>query len=152
MLEGTHELVVNGVRKRVGIRKVNIASEGAAAFFTTNQEDLVRIIDIGSGTVNCATVIDGQFIDLESFTLEYGAEQGEINAIAQALSSRLKGIWHQNERIHVVGGSAEQLVHEMESEFPCAFVHYPFQNDPKFANAIGFHVIGEALYEGNQVR
>jgi plasmid segregation protein ParM len=148
MLKGRHELIINGKERKIFIRNVEISAEGAVSFFTTEKAALTRILDIGSGTINGATIKNGKFIDLESFTIQGGMNDGDPEAIAEVIESRIKGLWNDHDRIHLVGGGAE-IVSQYLS-IPGAFVHYPFENEPKFANAIGLYLLGELLHERNK--
>ncbi|MEE6450549.1 ParM/StbA family protein [Gottfriedia acidiceleris] len=145
MLLGNHELIVNGRRKEFYIENVGVSAEGAVAYFTTEKEYLTRIIDIGSGTINGATIKNGKFIDLESFTIQGGMNDGDPALIADVIHSKLKGLWSEDDSMHLIGGGAESVSKHLN--FPGSFVHYPFENEPKFANAIGLYLLGELLHE-----
>jgi plasmid segregation protein ParM len=78
MLKKEHTITVNGITKTFTIRNVNVAPEGAAAYWCLKENiEKVRIIDVGSGTVNCSTINEGRFIDRDSFTLSFGANSEE---------------------------------------------------------------------------
>lgn len=72
MLLGSHDLSLNGVKKTIIINRVEVAAEGGAAFWSNPQTGLVRIIDAGSATINCASLVDGKYIDKDSFTINFG--------------------------------------------------------------------------------
>jgi len=74
LLSGEHDITINNKKRIINIRNVEVASEAGAAFWSNPRQGKVRVIDIGSGTVNAATLIDGRYIDKESFTIKDGLE------------------------------------------------------------------------------
>src|SRR5690606_1857500 len=57
---GEHTITVNGVEKTFTISRCEIAAEGASSYWSNSQMGLVRIVDLGSGTCNFATLLDGR--------------------------------------------------------------------------------------------
>jgi plasmid segregation protein ParM len=51
MLRGHHSITINERPRSFLIDKVEVAAEGGSAFWSCVQDGLIRIIDIGSGTV-----------------------------------------------------------------------------------------------------
>jgi len=155
LLEGEHTLILNGLQKTFRIRYVQVAAEGAGAFWCSPEEHRkVRIIDIGSGTVNIATIEGGFFIDRESDTLEFGAEShgSNIEAMTGGILSAMRKLCRKGDVIHIVGGVAD-IVHPLVSlEYPHAKVIRPFIGNkgvhPCYANAVGFYRLGELMYGG----
>lgn len=160
MLSGEHTIKVNGITKTFHINKVEVGAEGAAAYFANDIPDsLVRIVDIGSGTINLATVIDGNFIDRESDTLMFGSNTNKTNnleAMSQSIISHTSTKWKKNDRVLVVGGLAEQLKpyiqkHYQQSECikPKIYTNRGAQLvSPVFANAVGFYHLARVIYGG----
>lgn len=148
MLKGKHELIVNGKVKTIYIESVGVVGEGAISYFVTPKDYLTRIIDIGSGTINGATIRNGKFVDKESFTIHGGLENASAFEVASAIHSKLKGLWKETDKIYLVGGGA-RVVKEF-LELPNTYILSPFGNDPKFANAIGLYMLGEELHERNK--
>jgi plasmid segregation protein ParM len=154
MLIGTHDITINGNRKIFTIKSVEIAAEGGAAFWAKPKDGLVRIIDVGSGTVNCASFIQKRFIDKDSFTLTYGmntVKTNDVSEMARGIATQTSKKWNKNDFIWIVGGAAEILTPYIKNFYPNAQTMYPtFQGrevHPVFANAIGFFNIGTAIYE-----
>ncbi|PKR82870.1 ParM/StbA family protein [Heyndrickxia camelliae] len=154
MLKGQHTLTVNGITKTFIINRVECAAECATAYWSNPKEGLVRIIDIGGGTVNYSTVLNGRFIDKDSDTLTFGVNTTKTNnlqALARGISTQLLKKWDQNDKTFLIGGIAEQMVSHLKNYFPNARVLYPIFNrqqiSPIFANAISFYILAVNIYE-----
>jgi plasmid segregation protein ParM len=159
MLQGEHVLKVDYgkgfVKKKFYIRHVNVAAECACVYLTQPKEGLIRIIDIGSGTINCATVRDLMFIDKDSFTIPFGLEtvkNKDYEAIARAIVNQTLNKWSLDDNVWLVGGGANVLFDELKRYFKNIRIHYASfkgeKYDPIFSNAIAFYQIGLMLYEG----
>lgn len=154
LLKGQHELTVNGKRHRVTISGVKVAAEGAAAFWSAPQPGLIRIIDIGSGTVNCATVLDYRYVDRDSFTLLFGLNTNKSEdraAMADGIAREALKKWRRGDRVLLIGGGAEELAPHLQRYFPAAEIHRPALNGrqlhPIYANAIGYYALARGLYD-----
>ncbi|SFT03946.1 ParM/StbA family protein [Marininema halotolerans] len=152
MLTGKHDLIVNGQRKIFRIKQVKVAAEGAAASMAQPVEGLIRILDIGSGTVNGASLLNMRYIDRESFTEPFGLATlgtSDESAIARRVNTiATSKKWKRNDLIRLIGGGAEiaELVNKVKEFFPNAEVFAPKRLSPKFSNAVGFYEIGLMLY------
>ena len=116
---------VNGVRQRISIEEVGIAAEGTGAFMSQPQAGIIRIIDVGSGTVNCATVTDNCHINNASKTFNYGVETSggreNIDGIARGVirsTTELK--WQRADKVYVCGGVTEELLPLISAHYPAA--------------------------------
>ncbi|MGG2091299.1 hypothetical protein AB1283_00850 [Bacillus sp. S13(2024)] len=157
MLLGEHKLLLNGVEKKLYIKRVEVAAEGASAYWCCKDEnELVRIIDVGSGTVNVATVREGQFIDKESFTLGFGAESTktrDLQAMSYGIISALNR-FNKDDPFRLVGGVAEKIKPYLETRFTDCKVIRPTLKvkskltsvHSKFANAVGMYNIAQMVY------
>lgn len=161
MLEGRHTLTVNGEIKTFTIRRVSVAPEGAGAIWSyRGDESKVRIIDVGSGTVNCATISDGRFIDRDSFTLGFGANSEdiyEVGRLAEAIIARTSKRWSPTDCVRVCGGIAELVAPLLDRHFTDVATIQPMIREggnsfravhSVFANAAGFYELARDLYEG----
>jgi plasmid segregation protein ParM len=153
MLAGRHEFTVNGVKRLIYIDRVEVAAEGASAFWCQPQRGLVRIIDVGSGTVNGATLLDGRYIDRDTFTLTFGMntnKSSDIESMANAIITEASKKWERTDYVRVVGGAAHQIAPYLTRHFERANVFTPIIGDrviePVFANAIGFYEIARRVY------
>lgn len=154
MLIGSHSIEVNGIEKSFNINQIHVAAEGASAFFCNPCEGLVRIIDLGSGTCNYSTMIDGRFVDKESGTLHFGVntnKTNDINALARGIATNTLKKWGSNDPVFVVGGIAEQIQTHLTDYYPNIQVLHPVFNkqfvSPIYANAIAFYNIAVNVYE-----
>lgn len=143
MVKGTHTITVNGKRKRVEITDVVVGVEGGSAYLS-NPQRKIHLIDIGSGTINFATVIDGRFINSQSTTIAQGLENTEQDY--ESIAANIKNIvldlgWKDS--IFVMGGGAGVI------PLPYPKFNPIFKSQiyaPEFANAIGYYKIGEQLW------
>jgi plasmid segregation protein ParM len=156
MLKGWHTIIVNGVEKSFHIRNVECAAEGVSSFWSNPQSGLVRILDIGSGTVNYSTVLEGRFIDKDSGTLPFGVNTNKsdnLQALSRGIATHVLKRWNPSDKTFVVGGIAEQILPHLKGYFSNVEVLYPIYNqqyvNPIFANSIAFYIIGVNIYEGS---
>lgn len=154
MLRGSHTIKVNGVEKTFNINRAEIAAECASAYWSNAKSGLVRIIDIGSGTVNYSTVLDGRFIDKDSGTLDFGMNTNKttnLNALSRGIVTHVLKKWKATDQVVIVGGIAETVQSNLKEYLPNIEVLYPIFNQqyvsPIFANAIAFYLIGVNVYE-----
>lgn len=153
MLHGTHDITVNGKRRIFHISDVKVAAEGGAGFWGKPKNGLCRIIDVGSGTVNCASLYDKRYVDKDSFTLTFGmstVKTSNLAEMARGIVTNTSKKWAPNDFVYVIGGAASDLTPSIQKFYPNAQQMLPlFQNrevEPIFANVIGFYNIGAAIY------
>jgi len=153
MLIGTHELIVNKERKWITIDRVEVAAEGGVAFWSAPREGLLRIIDVGSATVNCATLLNKRYIDRDSFTLPFGfstVKTRDMNELARGIFTQTSKKWSASDDVLTVGGIADQIAESLRKYYPRARSVSPTLDGevypPIYANAIGMYTIGRAIY------
>src|SRR5690606_1171920 len=136
----------NGMEKTFTISKCEIAAEGASSYWSNSQMGLVRIVDLGSGTCNFATLLDGRFIDKDSGTLTFGMSTNKSNdlfALSRGIATNVLKKWDKNDTVFVVGGVAEELKEKLKDYFPNTNILYPIYKDrfvnPIYANAVAFY-------------
>ena len=160
MLIRKHDFVVNDKRITFKIEGVGIAPEGSAAFWSNPELGTKRIIDIGSGTVNLATIIDKKHIHKSSDTMNTGIEtlrnKYDYEALAHAVfrtATRLK--WQSGETIQVCGGVSEVILPYIRKYFPFAVAMVPklkrqydtLSVSPTYANAVGCYTIARGVFK-----
>lgn len=153
MLLGNHEIKINGKTKAFTVCNVEVAAEGGAGFWARPKSNLVRIIDVGSGTVNCASLINKRYIDKDSFTLGFGmntVKTKDLAEMARGIVTQTSKKWSPNDFVYVIGGAAKELTPHLKKFYPDAEEIKPVfegaEVEPIFANAIGFYNIGGAIY------
>jgi plasmid segregation protein ParM len=159
MLKGQHTIKVNGITKTFYIRRVEVAAEGGAIYWATRfNASLVRIIDIGSGTVNCATIIEGKYIDRDSFTLPFGANSTKTNdltKLGRGVIAGTSGKWNAHDTVFIAGGVAKDIEEVIQTHYPTAKA-LPIPKlingsieilHPVFANATAFYNIAKEIYK-----
>ncbi|WP_342045888.1 ParM/StbA family protein [Bacillus sp. OTU530] len=152
LLIGEHDLLLNGVQKTLRIQSVEVAAEGAGVFWCQPQGGKIRIIEIGSGTVNIATIEDGYFIDKESDTLPFGtlSHGGDIAAVTSGILSAMTRMCAYADDIRIAGGAAAQIYPSIVQVYPKAQLLRPIHTGkmvhPMFANAIGFYELSKLVY------
>lgn len=160
MLQGHHNFVVNGEQVSYHIEAVEVATEGGGAFWSQPGMGLVRILDIGSGTVNAITVKDKKIINNSSNTFNFGAEtiknKSDLVGMARGIiqnTSKLK--WHKDDLVYICGGIADQIVMNMQNHFKNIVVLNPLLQykggvmvlHPVYSNAIGFYNIAKGVFK-----
>lgn len=153
LLLGPHEITVNGERRHLVVEDVRVAAEGGAAFWSAPRRGLVRIIDIGAGTVNGATLVDGRYIDRDSWTLRYGRESTITRdpwAMARGIATEALKRWRPGDPVLLAGGAAEELVEPLGDYFDRLEILRPHLAGqplhPVWANAVGFYAIAREVY------
>lgn len=160
MLEGPHEITVNGARRRYHIRDIAIAAEGSSAFWSMPSSNLCRYIDIGSGTINCATIRDKRIIQNASGTFNFGMEtvsdKNNLDSIARGIirsTAQLK--WQRQDNVFVCGGIANKILPYLVSHYDNARTVVPQLRrhdgvieglEPVYANAVGFYEIARLVF------
>lgn len=159
MLVGQHTVKVNDKTRTFYVENVGVAPEGSAAYWSNPMEGKIRIIDIGSGTVNAATIIDNRHVNNSSDTFNFGVEtvsnKEDLSAIARGIirnTTKLK--WHKSDKILICGGISEGIAPHLVEHYPNAEILIPTFNNgngvkllnPVFANALGFYCIGKGAF------
>lgn len=155
MIKGSHTITVNGVEKTFYILECQIAAEGASSYYSSlPHEGLVRILDIGSATINYATILNNKFIDKDSGTLPFGCNTNKSNdlySMTRGIVSNVSKKWDKEDVVLVVGGISESACSFLQVYFPNANQLMPIHNNdyvnPIYANAIAFYNIGVSIYE-----
>lgn len=145
LLEGKHDLTVNGVYREITIEKVGLALECASSFFAKPEPGTIRILDPGARTTNYATFQDGTYIGRESGTIPLGWDSvrgADAEVMAGQIVSEIGKSWNPSDRVKIIGGNAAPL------EEPLKRIGFGFAyaaEDPMFANVDGFYAIGRSL-------
>lgn len=157
MLRGWQDIHINGKKQKFYIERVEIAAEGGAAFWASPRDGLVRVIDIGSGTVNLATLDDKRYVDRDSLTMMLGAnttKSQNLEAMARTIAAEALKKWSKDDVVFLAGGPAQSFYPYLLSYFPGTEVLKPhiiaagqrMQLPPTFANACGFYRIGVNVF------
>ncbi|GKV67286.1 MULTISPECIES: ParM/StbA family protein [unclassified Sporosarcina] len=158
MLTGHHSFTVNGDDVEFNIVDVGVGAEGSGAFWADVQAGALRIIDIGSGTVNAATIIDKRYINNASSTFNFGMEtvnNKNLSSLARGVilnTTKLK--WDRADNVLVCGGIAKDILPFIEKHYSKAELLKPILQegshttiaDPVFANAIGFYKLAKGAF------
>lgn len=163
LLEGVHEIKVNDRTKNINIKQIEVAAEGGSAFWSSPRQGKIRIMDFGSGTVNCATLIDGKYIDKESFTIAQGLNTLLTNdytgLIRHVCNEAMKRGWNIDDTILLCGGGAEIVLIHVRAFFQNVSILRPqiqkktassssaVSLSPVFANAVAFYNIGLKVFD-----
>lgn len=153
MLLGKHSISVNGVAMSFVVSNAEVAAEGGAAFWADPQDGLIRILDIGSGTVNGATLCDSRYIDKDSFTISFGADtniSNDMEALTRGIATQALKKWNRNDKVLIAGGIAKGITPYIQKFFPSAEIIKPSLRGqilhPVYANAVGFYQIARGVY------
>lgn len=141
LLYGTHRICVNEQWKTFHIERVEVATEAATTAWALRRGDAYVIVDVGSRTVNYATMRNYKWVDIMSGTLDYGLDSVGIMTPAQFsrmviadLSRRLRTL----PKLILIGGMAHVLAEEFKRYTPDVEVH----PDPLYANAMSYYELG----------
>lgn len=160
MLKGNHIFTVNGERVELNIENVGVCAEGSGSFWSLPINPDVRVIDLGSGTCNLASVRNKKFLNNMSDSLNFGANTGrskrEIEDIATGIiraTTRLQ--WNVDDLVYVCGGIAEEITFYIKKHYKNAEALYPPLEDcndasrvnPIYSNVIGFYNIAKATFK-----
>nr|WP_285847124.1 hypothetical protein [Sporosarcina luteola] len=159
MLKNEHIITINRKECHFSIEQVGIAAEGSGAFWSAPKNGQVRIIDIGSGTVNAATIADNRHINTASDTFNYGVEttggRDNIDGIARAtIRSTTQLKWRKTDAVYVCGGITSDIIPLLAEHYtdvqpiiPQLNAHNGLQiHLPTFANAVGFYELARLTY------
>ncbi|PLR99630.1 ParM/StbA family protein [Bacillus sp. T33-2] len=154
IIKGKHTISINGIEKTFIINKVEVAAEGVSAFWSNQQPGMVRILDVGSGTVNFSTVYEGKYIDKDSSTLPFGVNTNKTNSLqslARGIATHTLKKWKSDDKTFVAGGIAEGILPYLKNYFSNIEVLYPIYKEeyvnPIFANAIAFYIVAVNIYD-----
>lgn len=160
MLQGRHNFTVNGKQQTIFIEGVAIAPEGSGSFWSKPMSGLMRILDVGSGTVNAATIKDKKHINNASDTFNFGMEtvknKDDVAGIARGIirnTTKLK--WQKSDPVFICGGIAEQIAPYIQDHYgqtellkPCFKYQSGMQTlHPVYANAVGFYEIAKGVFK-----
>jgi len=157
MLMGEHTIKVNGIRGNIYVKDVRVSPEGSGAFWSNPQAGTIRILDIGSGTVNAATIIDKRHINSASNTFNFGVEtvknKNDMLGMARGIirnTTILK--WQKHDIVWVCGGIAEQILPYIQHHYPNSILLSPQLNGvmrlkPVYANACGFYDLAKRTFK-----
>lgn len=160
LLQGTHDFTVNGVSERITVEEVGITAEGSVAYLSNPQAGQLRIIDIGSGTVNCATISDKRHINTASATFNFGMETlangASLVEVARGIIRATTSLkWRKSDVINVCGGVANDILPLIQAHYEQAQLLTPFLRlgngnitsvAPVFANAVGNYEVARRTY------
>lgn len=157
MLIGTHDITVNHKQRVIHIKEVGVSGEGCGAYWSNPLPGKIRIIDIGSGTVNMATIFQKKVINNDSATLNFGIETVErgMDAIASGIiRSATKLRWVPTDQVKVCGGAANEVLPFIKVHFPEAQVLQTFLKREDgyelvpavYANAVGNYELARLTY------
>ena len=157
MLKGKHIIKVNGAEKELIISNVEIAPEGASSILSNPVKGLIRIIDIGSGTTNFATLYNLKRVDKGSFTEQIGTEitrNKEPKEMANKLHRIISANWDNNDTIFLTGGGAEKVISYLKETYNNCSILKPRLNNSilstRYSNAVAFYIIAKGLYSNEE--
>lgn len=149
MVEGPHEIKVNGKWRKFDIKNCRIAAEGVAVgLLPPTESDTVRVIDVGSGTVNVATLRNRKGVSDESDTFEKGYENVKASdeAFAALIVKFATDTWRLfspgTDKVRLCGSAAHKVFPYIKEKFP----HAVIVDDPTYANVKAFYEIATRIY------
>ncbi|MGG0667686.1 hypothetical protein ABE073_04070 [Lederbergia citrisecunda] len=155
MLSGHHEYVVNGDHLSISIDNIEVATEGGSAYWINQAKGLARYIDIGSGTVNAITVLNGKIINSSSETFNFGTETVKNKSLAALANGIIRNTsqlnWKREDAVFLGGGVAE-IIKPLICQYYMNAQVLDTSEHPMYVNATGFYEIAKRLYSNNTTR
>lgn len=161
LLKGEYYIEVNNQLKNIIVEDFLIAPEGGGTYwyalsqFPFLDSSKVRIVDIGSRTVNYVTINNKKYINKDSGTLNYGAFMLEEKSLqpeqfASKVVADLSKKWLEydksNDIVLLTGGGSIDLQKWLKPQFPnCRLI-----DEPVFANVLGYYKMGEMKWQTKQ--
>jgi plasmid segregation protein ParM len=145
MLIKNHDITINGERKILVIRRCEVAAEGVVSGLLKPASGVVRVLDIGSATVNYGTLKDVRFIDKGSWTEMLGMNgftHSNYEAISRAIAVKALNKWNKEDVVLLCGGGAETIFPFLKEYFP----KIELMQEPVFTNVKAFYEIARKLY------
>lgn len=158
MLTGQHSFTVNGENVSFNIVEVAVGAEGSGAFWSNPEDGVIRIIDIGSGTVNAATINNKKYINKSSDTFNFGMEtvnNKNLSSVARGINNNASKLnWHRADQVRICGGIAKDMLPHIQEHYGNAKLLQPTLQEgnhvtissPVFANAIGFYKLAKGAF------
>jgi plasmid segregation protein ParM len=153
LIKGEHTIIVNGQTKTFKVDNVEVAPEGPSAILASPVQGLVRLIDIGSGTTNFATLMNLKRIDKDSWTEQIGTEimrNKDPKEMAKKIKRIISGTWNIFDEIYLTGGGAHAVHSHLTDLFPnCKILKPKMVNGmlhTKYGNVVGFYNIANGLW------
>lgn len=167
LLKGTYSLKILSKTVTLRVDEVWIVPEGAASVWDLVLNELgkpisspllsakVRVIDIGSRTVNYCTLDKFKYIDRESGTLDYGcvilknADTSSLEDFTRKLLADLSARWltmQSTDTVVVTGGGGILLREQLKQHFPIIYF-----ND-EYGNARGYYKMGRLRWQKESVK
>jgi plasmid segregation protein ParM len=157
LLKGSYSVVINNQAVNLNLGEVWVVPEGAASAWdlVLNEQGKllpspllvgkVRVIDIGSRTINYCTLEKLKYIDRESGTFDYGCvvlQNADINSyeeFVRKLIGDLSKVWltlKPTDTVVITGGGSVLLREYLKPHFPVVYF------GDEFSNARGYYKMG----------
>lgn len=160
MLTGYHDYTVNGESLCINIAAVGVCAEGSGAFWSNPTDSEIKIIDIGSGTINAATIKNKKFVNNSSGTFNFGMEtvnnKSDLQGIARGITNNTTVLkWSRFDNVKICGGIANEILPFIRNHYERAEAISPLLQEgdqtiiesPVYANAIGFYRLARGAFE-----
>jgi len=152
LLYGDYDIQINGERKKFSINNLKLVPEAVASFQYALYKDeslaigKKRILDLGSLTVNYATIKETKFITRDSGTVQFGSiklkdnhidDKQYVQKIISELSEKFTD-YEDSDRILLTGGGALKFG-DLFKQF---YKNVEIITNPVFSNTNGYHRMG----------
>ena len=166
LIKGHHDMIVSGRKVNFAISEVAFVAEGCAAYWDLVLDNKgqpanpkltkgkVRMIDIGSRTINIGTIVDQKYLALESETVPFGLvkllgeqpnpSEDDKQACVKYLQAKLGWMEDNDAQLIFTGGGASALEKQIKAMFPSAII----PKEPAFSNARGLFKMGQFKWPG----
>lgn len=152
-LEGSKTITINGKTKTFFIEEVKVVPECAISFFNKKEEGKTHYIDIGSRTVNVASVLyqdqKYRFLDSESDTyysvgLQALGNRFNARSLSDYIGGRTIKMFNPENTVYVLGGGAlnMEIIHYLKEYYPKLEV----MENPTMSNATGAYELAKGAF------
>lgn len=157
LLKGKYIVTFAGYKsKQFYINQIIVCPESGGTYFyeVKKRPELkygkVRVINVGSRTINYCTIQDGNFVNKDSGTLLYGSIQlknskANLQEFARKIFADLSSRWHdyeENEIVIISGGGIIILGEYLKQHFKRVIV----SDDAVHSDCLGFYEMANAKY------
>lgn len=140
MIKGNHVITINGDTKEINVKDCIVGVEGGGAILSNYMGKHIHVVDIGSGTINFATMSSGRFINSQSTTIVKRLDSTAYEIKRSIQNTAIELGWKKE--FYVTGGGAYEL-----KEFPSFSGTFGGRvYPPEYSNVIGFYKLGEVVY------
>lgn len=157
LLKGKYTVTFQGCNpKHFFVNQITVLAEGSGTYFyeirkrPELKKGKVRVINFGSKTINFISICDGNFLDRNSGTLDFGMNlnnsKSDYKQFSRKVIGDLSAKWNDydenSDTILMSGGGIIELEKYMKQHFKNSII----SDEPIFSDAYGFNYLASAKH------